>query len=210
MSLAFPAQMDFNAPNLSIAGVLGSPDDAALMRSIAERDRHAVELLYDRHAPRVLAVCRRILHDAGDAEDVLTEVFFELWTRADRFDPSRGSVLAYVLTLARSRSIDRKRSLSSRKAGASASSLPDYLGDAEQSSVEPDPLAAVESDEQGILIRRALQALDPKQREALECSYFEGLTHSEIAEKLQKPLGTVKTYIRQGLIHMKEQFRNQG
>src|SRR5258708_6205083 len=84
------------------------------MQAITAGDRSALERLYDRHSPLVLAVCRRVLKDAAEAEDVLTAVFFELWSRADRFDPSRGSPVTYLMTLARSRAIDRRRSRAAR------------------------------------------------------------------------------------------------
>ena len=209
MPIALPAAMDSSQPSFIPSVQPRLPEDADLMKAIVDRDCQALATLYDRYAPRVLAVCRRILHDASDAEEVMTEVFFEAWSRSDRFDGSRGSALVYLLTLARSRSIDRKRSLTSRKAGGNTANLPDFLGTAEQSTVEADPFRSAEADEQGNLIRKALQTLDINQREALQCSYFDGLTHTEIADKLNKPLGTVKTYIRQGLIRLREQLRNQ-
>ena len=83
-------------------------EDCSLMHAIAKGDRAALSKLYDRHSPMILAICRRVLRDANEAEDVLTDIFFEVWTKADRFDASRGSPLTYLVTLSRSRAIDRE------------------------------------------------------------------------------------------------------
>jgi RNA polymerase sigma-70 factor (ECF subfamily) len=181
-----------------------APDDFALMQAIAAGDRDALSILYDRHSPMVLAVCRRVLGDAAEAEDVLTDIFFEIWTRADRFDASRGCPLKYLLTIARSRSIDRRRSRSARSPRTSNSP---QLTD--QSAPGPNPFQSSDLGEQRQIILAALAQLDPIQRQAVECSFYEGLSHSEIAEKLQRPLGTIKTYIRQGLIRLRQSLRNE-
>jgi RNA polymerase sigma-70 factor (ECF subfamily) len=186
------------------AGRSEAPDDLTLMRAIADGDRTAFSQLYDRHGPLVFAICRRILKDFGSAEDILIEVFLEVWSRAERFDASRGSAVTYLVTLARSRAIDRQRSESSRP--KATSSDPDRAAQSSQSS---DPLHSADSVEQGKIVRAALTALDPDQRQALECAFYEGLSHSEIAEKLHKPLGTVKTYIRQGLIRLRDSLRTK-
>jgi RNA polymerase sigma-70 factor (ECF subfamily) len=165
-----------------------------------------LERLYDRHSPLVLAVCRRVLKDAAEAEDVLTAVFFELWSKADRFDASRGSPLTYLMTLARSRAIDRRRSRAARPVALSSDNRAAENA-AAMASTAPSPLQSSDINEQRQRIRAALAELEPAQREAIECSFYEGLSHSEIAEKLQKPLGTVKTYIRQGLIRLRDRIR---
>lgn len=177
-------------------------DDFALMQAIAAGDRAAISDLYDRHSPLLLAICRRVLKDASEAEDVLTDVFFEVWSRADRFNAARGSPLTYLVTLTRSRAIDRQRS---RRARPVVTDNPDAPIDRPANS--PTPFQSTELNEQREVIRSALAALEPAQREAIECSFYEGLSHSEIAEKLNKPLGTVKTYIRQGLIRLRDRIR---
>ncbi len=181
-----------------------TPDDLDLMKAIASGDREALSILYDRHSPMVLAVCRRVLGDAADADDVLTDVFFEVWTRGDRFDAVRGGALTYLMTLARSRAIDRRRARAVRSAGTSNQS--DLTGEA---APGPNPFQSSDLNEQRQIIRSALDQLDPVQRTAVECSFYEGLSHSEIAEKLQRPLGTVKTYIRQGLIRLRQSLRTK-
>jgi len=178
------------------------PDDFALMQAIARRDRDALAALYDRHSPMLLAICRRLLKDAGEAEDVMTDVFFEVWAKADRFDSSRGNPLTYLVTLSRSRAIDRQRSRASRPKVTS-----DFTDAASQTDPVPNPFESIHLKERQTQVRAALSSLDPMQREALECSFYEGLSHSEIAEKLNRPLGTVKTYIRQGLIRLRDSLR---
>ena len=179
-----------------------SPDDLSLMRAIANGDRSAFSLLYDRHSPMLFAICRRILKDFGSSEDILIEVFLEVWSRADRFDSRRGSPLTYLVTLTRSRAIDRQRSQSARLNATSGD--PDTTAPASSAT---DPLQSAESKEQQQIVRAALADLEPVQRQALECAFYEGLSHREIAQKLQKPLGTVKTYIRQGLIRLRSSLR---
>ncbi len=180
-----------------------SPDDYELMAAIARRERDALSALYDRHSPFLLAICRRVLRDGSEAEDVLTDIFFEVWSKADRFDPTRGSPLTYLVTLSRSRAIDRRRARAARPNITS-----DYTDAAATADLAADPLETMNLSERQAQVRRALSDLDAVQREALECSFYEGLSHSEIARKLNRPLGTVKTYIRQGLIRLRESLRN--
>jgi RNA polymerase sigma-70 factor (ECF subfamily) len=184
------------------AGQSQSPDDLSLMRAIAAGDRAAFSLLYERHGPMLMAICRRVIKDSGAAEDILIDVFLEVWLRADRFDPSRGTPLTYLVTLARSRAIDGQRAQAARLRATSGDSHNDG-----QASPASDPSQSVDSNEQRQIVRTALAELEPAQRQALECAFYEGLSHSEIAEKLQKPLGTVKTYIRQGLIRLRDSLR---
>ena len=158
--------------------------------------------MYDRHSGLVLAVCRKVLRDSAEAEDVLTDVFFEVWAKADRYDSSRGSPVTYLVTLARSRAIDRKRSQASRPKITS-----DYTDAGAMTDPVPDPSESISIKERKTQVRRALSGLEPAHREAVECSFYEGLSHSEIAEKLNRPLGTIKTYIRQGLIQLRQSLR---
>ena len=182
------------------------PNDLQLMQAVAAGDAEAIGVLYDRHAPLLLAICRRVLRDANEAEDVLGDVFYEVWTRASRFDAARGSPVTYLLTLARSRAIDRKRFLESRPASRATPDASARLS--LRPSDAPSPLQNSDGLERAQLVRQALTDLDPDQRQALECAYFDGLSHTEIATRLNKPLGTVKTYIRQGLIRLRAALRN--
>lgn len=175
--------------------------DVVTMASIATGDRAAFARLYDRYNRLVFTLCLRILKDRGEAEDVLIEVFAELWDRSQRYDATRGSPLSYLSTLARSRAIDRLRS---RGKTTTASELNTALSE----SNEPAPADQADLGEQRSRVVAALKALDPVYRQAVELSFYDGLSHSEIATKLNKPLGTIKTYIRQGLIRLRDRLRS--
>jgi RNA polymerase sigma-70 factor, ECF subfamily len=160
--------------------------------------------LYDRHSPLVHALCLRILKDPGLAEDVMVDVFQELWAKADRFNAGRGSPAAYLLTLARSRALDRLRSRAARPAGP----IHDNAEAQDRPHPAADPIQSAIAQERKAIIVHALEQLDAKYREVLECAYFDGLSHTEIAAKLNKPVGTVKTYLRRGLIQLRDFVRN--
>lgn len=180
-------------------------DDYELMRAIAgERDQRAFAALYDRHSGLVFTLCLRVLHDKAEAEDLLVDVFYEVWEKADRYDPSRGSPTTYLSTLARSRAIDRLRSKSSRSAGPAMTLVRD-----DEPAPTADPSQQTADAERRKIVSSALDQLDPAQRQAIESAYYDGLSHSEIAAKLNKPLGTVKTWIRQGLIRLRDSLRSQ-
>jgi RNA polymerase sigma-70 factor (ECF subfamily) len=178
-------------------------DDYLLMEAISRRDAAALSRLYDRHATLVYTLCLRILKDPALAEDAMIDVFTELWQRADRYNPARAAPIAYLLTLTRSRALDRARSKSAHP------TIPLHETPDTQQSPAINPLQSALEDERRSLIQHALTQLDPKYRDVLECAYFEGLSHSEIALKLQKPIGTVKTYLRRGLIQLRDLLRNQ-
>jgi RNA polymerase sigma-70 factor (ECF subfamily) len=137
------------------------------------------------------------------AEDAMIDVFQELWTRADRYNAARGTPIAYVLTLTRSRALDRAR----MKGARPASPLHENAIAQQQPDPASSPLQAALDDERRLLVQQALATLDTKYREVMECSFFEGLSHTEIALKLQKPVGTVKTYLRRGLIQLRDFLR---
>ena len=182
----------------------GLDDDYVLMEGIARRDPSALERLYDRHSTVVHSLCLRILRDPGMAEDALIDVFHELWQRADRYNPGRGTPIAYILTLARSRALDRAR----MKGARPTAPLEGHAGAEGQAHPAAGPLQSAMDDERRSLILHALEKLDPKYREVMECSFFGGLSHSEIALKLQKPVGTVKTYLRRGVIQLRDLLRS--
>jgi RNA polymerase sigma-70 factor (ECF subfamily) len=182
---------------------LSSQDDrvadyAALAR-MARGDHSALAELYDRNARLVFSLAQRILQNRADAEDVVQEVFTQVWTQASRFDSSRGAVAAWMLTMTRSRAIDRLRSRSSRPETASETRVVDEVAD---TAVRQD--VQLLSTEQVETLKDALSELPPPQRTALELAYYEGLTHAEIADRLSEPLGTVKTRIRQAVIKLRE------
>jgi RNA polymerase sigma-70 factor (ECF subfamily) len=179
-------------------------DDLALMSAIAAGDPSALRDLYDRHAGQVLALCLRILRDRAEAEEALGDVFLELWEKADRFRETRGAPLSYMMTLARSRAIDRLRRR--QRTGALVDSHPslEAVAPAAQAAADAGPYLDMAASEQKAKIRRALAGLSAAERRAVELSFFDGLSHGEIAKTLQEPLGTVKSRIRQGLLRLRD------
>lgn len=183
-------------------------DDVELMTAIAAGDARAFEEIYERHAGAVLATCVRILRDRPEAEDVLEEIFWEVWRRRDRYDPSRAEPLSYLLTLSRSRALDRLRFrrrregvwLISHEIGP-ANDVPSAAGPT------ADPFGNTLAAQRRAAIDRALGELPESHRRAVELNFFEGLSHREIAEQLGDPLGTVKTRIRQGLLGLRKALR---
>jgi RNA polymerase sigma-70 factor (ECF subfamily) len=176
--------------------------DNDLLHAVARGDEAALATLYDRYASILLGLVLRILHSRGEAEDVLQEVFLQVWRRAADFDESRGRAFTWLVTLARSRAIDRLRSLDARgrAATASAAEPSEQVGDASL-----DALRA----EQSEIVRDALAQLSEDQRTTLLLAYQEGLTQTEIAERLKQPLGTVKTRTRAGLTKLRELLRDK-
>lgn len=178
-----------------------TPDDHAIMVRLAQGDAPALAVLYDRYSPLVYAVLLRVLRNRAEADDLLIDVFHEMWQRAGRFDPTRSSVTSYLAMLARSRAVDRLRANRARP------TVPlDPAFDSPQETMR-NPLRLARQDEEANLVRQAMTALSADQREAIECAFFDGLSHTEIADKLGKPLGSIKTHIRQGLIRLRDSLR---
>lgn len=173
-------------------------DRAALAR-MARGDESALAELYDRHARLVFSLALRILQNRADAEDVVQEVFAQVWTQARRYEGERGAVAAWMLMMARSRAIDRLRARRARPETGADTPATQNVADA-----APTQDLLLLSNEEVRKLREALDALPAVQRAALELSYYEGLTHVEIADRLSEPLGTVKTRIRQAVIKLRE------
>jgi len=171
--------------------------DAALLRRIRERDEEALSELYDQHATFVYSLARSIVRDDGDAEDIVQEVFFRLWERADAFDPARGSPGAWITTLTRRLAIDRTRSRSFRARGREAP-LEAVSASASNSGSE-----SVTNSAEANEVLAALEQLEPTYRDVIRLSYYEGLSHSSIATKLGTPLGTVKSRLREGVTQLR-------
>jgi len=177
--------------------------DEALMQRMAKQDQEALSALYDRYRRVLFTLALRILRDRAEAEEAMTDVFFQAWKSAGGFDPLRGSVAAWLITLCRSRAIDRLRARGRRDAALAALAA-DPLQTASPSAAGASPAESAELGHRSAQIVAALATLPPEQKGALELAYYAGLSHSEIAEKLGEPLGTVKTRIRQGLLTLKE------
>lgn len=175
--------------------------DNELLSAVSRGDEQALAFIYDRYRLILFGLILRILHDRQEAEDVLQETFLQVWRRAADFDATRGRVFTWLVTIARSRALDRLRTLGSRARTAEqvvAHSPQDQAGDAAKEAVKS---------EQGKIVRQALTELPEEQKRTLFLAYFEGLTQSEIAARLGDPLGTVKTRMRAGLMKLREVLR---
>ena len=181
--------------------------DQAALGKMAGGDGAALAEIYDRHARPVYSLALRILQDAADAEDIVQEVFAQAWRQAPKYDPRRGAPAAWLLTMARSRAIDRLRARRARPEAAVRPALLDERGKQDAPEI-PDssalPDAQLLSAEQVARVRKALEDLPVLQRVALELAFYEGLTHVEIAERLEQPLGTVKTRIRVAMLRLRD------
>jgi RNA polymerase sigma-70 factor (ECF subfamily) len=170
------------------------PTDESLLTRMVAGDATALGALFDRHAPLVNGLARRILRDGGEAEDVVQDVFVQVWRDAARFDRGRGSVQAWICIIARSRAVDRlRRRRSRREDGDTAPPAPP----APHRTGDDAPVIAA-------TVRRALDGLPVEQRQPLELAYYEGLTQVEIAERLGEPLGTIKTRMRTALLRLRD------
>jgi RNA polymerase sigma-70 factor (ECF subfamily) len=167
-----------------------------MVTALKAGDQSAVAQLYDRYSAVVYAVALRVLGDTGAAEDVLQEVFLQLWRNPGAFDAARGSLAPWLAVIARNRAIDflRKRKPETDLQDVIISVAPDLARDA-------DRARAAEK------VRGVIGTMPPPQRSALEMAYFEGMSHSEIASKTGDPLGTIKTRIRAGLITLRKAFQ---
>jgi RNA polymerase sigma-70 factor (ECF subfamily) len=185
-------------------GFAGAPRndtrDAAIVERMGRSDADAVADLYDRHARLVYSLVVRILEDEAEAEDLVQDVFVQAWQQAARYTTSRGTVPAWLLSMARSRAIDRLRAPRARPEGAPVAI--DIVVDT--MSAPGDVALDVLAGEDAVLLRRELAALPLLQRMAIELAYFEGLSHREVAERLGEPLSTVKTRIRMGLLKLRD------
>jgi RNA polymerase sigma-70 factor (ECF subfamily) len=177
--------------------------DILLLKAIAARDEAALAELYDRYDRILFGLLMRILNNREEAEDVLQEVFLQVWRKAADFDESRGRPFTWLVTLARSRGIDRLRTLASRErvAEAGAREVTEEISDAATD--------AFKSEQRG-LVSNALATLPDEQKRPIMLAYFDGLTQSEIARHLGAPLGTVKTRMRMGMIRLRELLAGQG
>jgi RNA polymerase sigma-70 factor (ECF subfamily) len=164
--------------------------DAALIEKMVRRDETALEALYDRYAVMLTSVLIRILRDSQAAEEILQDIFYQLWRTASQFDASRGSLPGWLLVIARNRAISRLR----HRNPAAGDEL------VENTLAMPFNLESVIFQQQLLgRIKSVLEDLPAAQRAAVELAYFEGLTHSEIAQRTGDPLGTVKTRLRSAL-----------
>jgi len=177
----------------------GDAADATLVRQLLQRDMRAFEQLYDRYGRLVYGLVFRIVQQAGTAEEIVQDVFLQLWRNAARYDALRGPFLPWLLTMARNRALDNLRLKSERQRRRE-----DQTEELPSICAVPQFEKELDQKRRASRIRELLTSLQPQQKRAIELAYFEGLTHTEIADTLQEPLGTVKSWIRNGLLRLRE------
>ena len=175
-----------------------APAERATLERVAAGDEAAVAECLDRFGALVWSLARRLAPGRDEAEDAVQEIFVDVWKSAARFDPKMGSETAFVATIARRRLIDRARRAGRRP---DLSDLPETLPDETRAAEE-----TVELCDEAALAKRELETLRPEQRRVLRLAIWDGLSHSQIAEHLSLPLGTVKTHVRRGLTRIREQI----
>jgi RNA polymerase sigma-70 factor, ECF subfamily len=172
-----------------------------LLARVARRERAAFEQLYDRYKNILYATAMKFLKEDADAQDVVQDVFIQIWDKAKLYDPAKGKPLTWALTLTRNRSIDRIRAIQRR------TRLRDDFGKetvVDESAGMREALSGVDAGEKNQILREAVGRLSPEQRKVIEMAFFRGFTQSEIADRLGEPLGTVKARARRGLMKLKE------
>jgi RNA polymerase sigma-70 factor (ECF subfamily) len=184
-----------------LSALLSLQDDSDLIRRLKGREPEAMNELYDRFGKVSFSVIVRIVKDAGVAEDLLQETFLKVWNRVDGFDQGRTAIGPWVLTIARNRAIDYLRSADSRVAQSSCDleklERPRFFSDFEADYLNADQIR---------LVRSAFIKLNENQRQVLELAYFEGLSQTEMANRLSQPLGTVKTWVRTALQTLRQEL----
>jgi len=177
-----------------------SERDRRWMERVAEGDSAALAALYDHYADLLYSLALRIVGSTSDAEEVLQDTWMQVWRSARAYDAARGAVGAWLVTIARTRALDRLRSLGSRRRAETAASE----AVAEPPPPAPDPAAGYARRMLRKDVASALTALAPQQRQVVELAYFEGFSQTEIAARLNAPLGTVKSWTRQALAKLRE------
>jgi RNA polymerase sigma-70 factor (ECF subfamily) len=171
-----------------------------LLTAVASGDRGAFAELYDRTAPRVLGLIKRLLIDHSQSEEVAQEVFLEIWQTATRYQPTKGAAVTWMLTMAHRRAVDRVRASQSSRDRDVRIGIRDYEPGFDQVS------EAVEVSVEHQRVAKALARLTELQRQAVQLAYYGGLSHSEIAARLSIPIGTVKTRLRDGMIRLRDEL----
>jgi RNA polymerase sigma-70 factor (ECF subfamily) len=180
--------------------------DPALLASIVKGDQQAFSQLYDHSSTLLYTMAFRILGSREEADELLQDVYLEVWRKVARYDVGRGTPIAWLITLTRSRAIDRLRARSARRRqetielDSTVSSLVADLG--------PSPFETKADQELRIAVGSAMTSLPPAQQQAIELAYYEGLSHNEIAARLNLPLGTIKTRIKLGMSKLRESLQH--
>lgn len=196
--------MDLDSTN-SVSTNAKSPKDATdseVWNALKLGKSQALKILYERYSSLVYRLALRILGNSQEAEDLSQEIFLTLW-HTQNYDPSRGSLGGYLTTLTRSRSIDKLRSR-----GTQLKFLQRWSQLIITESSSPSPFETASLNQRSEQVKSAIAQLSPSQRQVLEMAYFDGLSQSEIAKKLETPLGTVKSWSRQGLLNLRKNLQN--
>jgi RNA polymerase sigma-70 factor, ECF subfamily len=176
------------------------PTDSALMERILQRDSAALETLYDRYGRPVYSLVLRIAQQPSSAEEIVQDVFLQVWRNADRFQAARGPLEPWLFTMARNRALDHlrlKREKQRRREDSDSEVFPSAV-------VRPDPEGEIDRTRRAEKVRALMSSLPDAQRRAIELAFFEGMSHSEIAASMGEALGTVKSWIRGGLLKLRE------
>jgi len=177
------------------------PSDRLLLGAMAKGDSEGLRVLNARYGRRLAAMAYRFLGDESDAEEVAADVLWQAWRDANSYDSSRGSVAAWLATIARSRALDRLRARKARQAPPGQGVHPEHA---------PDPITVVDEAQRATIVRDVIGRLDANERSVLELAYFSDLSQSEIAERLAMPLGTVKTRVRTAMTKLREALAGRG
>lgn len=183
-------------------------DDLRLLLRVKKRDQAAFSELYDRYSPLVYSMVLRIVKATDEAEDLTQEIFLQIWNKAEMFAQDKGSVYTWVVTIARRKAIDRLRSKEMINKGQSLDVDDNFIA-LPDTAYMANPLHATITGEQESLMRNGLAQLSAEQRAILELSYYEGYTQEQISKKLNVPLGTVKTRMRNGLIKLRDNLQGR-
>lgn len=196
----------FRFVSVTSSGVTNNDDDA-IVSAMARGDERAAATLYDRYSAALFGLAIRIVGEQSDAEDVVLDAFTQAWNTASRYDGGRGTVLGWLTTIVRSRALDVVRGRGRRDRAVDTATR--AMGD-EPVAVAGAAIGAaerVELDERALAVGSAMHVLSDQQRQAIELAFFDGLSHSEIAERLGEPLGTIKTRIRLGMQRLRDVLR---
>jgi RNA polymerase sigma-70 factor, ECF subfamily len=188
-----------------LAAVIDSKDEKDLIRRLKSRDPHALGELYDRYGRMTYALIFRIVRNSGSAEDLVQETFLRVWNRINGFDAEKGALSPWVLAVARNRAIDYLRSVDGRMAQSVFE-----IEKMEQPAVYADFENGILNLDRVRVLKTAFEKLTPNQRIVLELAYYEGLSQSEMAERMKQPLGTVKTWVRAALKALREELGAAG
>lgn len=171
-----------------------------LLTRVAQGDQRAFAELYDRSAPRVFGLVKRLLRDHAQSEEVTQEIFLEVWQNATRYDTAKGSAVAWMLTMAHRRAVDRVRASQASRDRDVRIGIRDHVS--EYDTVAENVEIQIESER----VKEAMKRLTELQRQAVSLAYFGGYSHSEVSTMLRVPIGTVKTRLRDGMIRLRDEL----